>query len=157
MVAVVASSLGAGLVATGCNKSEAATPRERPAKVQGEGLASAKVETDNYKAEIRLKGPYTKDAEGVFEVVLETKGDFHINEQYPYKFTPKSGGEGVTYKGPVGREGGQFDKTKAVLSVPFTATKSGSVVVGGKLSLSVCSDKNCLMEKQELEATADIK
>ena len=140
-----------GLSAGGCNRSEAATTRERPARVAGDGVKGARVETDNYTVELRSVGSYTQNTEGSFEVVLETRNDYHINEQYPYKFTPKSGVDGVTYKGPVGREAGQFEKTKAVLRVPFTATKAGSLPVGGKLSLSVCSDKNCLMEKQELE------
>lgn len=141
----------------GCSKSEAATLRDRQTKVAGEAGTSAKVENENFKVELRSVGPYSKDAEGKFEVFLETKGEYHINEQYPYRFTPKTGVEGVSYKGPVGRESGNFDKTTATLSVPFTATKSGKVPVGGKLSLSVCSDKTCLMDKIDLEFEVDVK
>lgn len=152
----VAGLAGALLLAgAGCNKSEASPARGSAPQLASEG-ASPKVETANYTIEIRPKSGYAKGSEGAFEVVLETKGDYHINEQYPYKFTPKET-EGAAFKGPVGREGGQFDKTKAVLTVPFTPTKAGSVVVGGKLSLSVCSDKNCLMEKQDLELPVAVK
>jgi hypothetical protein len=144
------------LAGAGCSKSEAATARERPAQPAGEGVASSRVETANYTIEIRPKSSYMKGSEGAFEVVLETKGDYHINEQYPYKFAPRET-DGAAFKGVVGREGGQFDKTKAVLTVPFTPTRGGAVTVGGKLSLSVCSDKNCLMEKQDLELPVTVK
>jgi hypothetical protein len=144
------------LAGAGCNKSEASPAREKAPQSASEGAASPRVETANYTIEIRPKSGYAKGSEGAFEVVLETKGDYHINEQYPYKFTPKES-EGAAFKGPVGREAGQFDKTKAVLTVPFTPTKAGPVVVGGKLALSVCSDKNCLMEKQDLEVPVAVK
>ena len=59
-------------------------------------------------------------------------------------------GDGVEYKGDVGREGGTFEKTRAVLRVPFKATKSGSVTLAGRVSLSVCTDKDCVVDKPEL-------
>jgi hypothetical protein len=158
--ATISLLLLAGLGAiggAGCNKSEAATSREHQSKLAGSGAPAAKVETEYYKIEIRPKGSYSKDAEGTVEISLETKADYHINEQYPYKFTPKSGVDGVTYKGPVGREGGKFEQTKATITVPFTPTKAGKLPVGGRLSLSVCSDKNCLMDKVELSLDIDVK
>ena len=140
--------------AAGCNRSEAATTRDKPAA--NAPAAGAKVDTDDYSVELKPSGSYTKDKEGVIEVIIEAKGDKHINEQYPFKFTPKESDD-VAYKGPTGKDGGSFDAKKAVLRVPFTPKKSGSVKVAGKVSLSVCSDKNCLMEKQELELSIAVK
>lgn len=139
--------------AAGCNRSEAATTRDKPAA--NAPAAGAKVDTDDYSVELKPSGSYTKDKEGVIEVIIEAKGDKHINEQYPFKFTPKESDD-VAYKGPTGKDGGSFDAKKAVLRVPFTPKKSGSVKVAGKVSLSVCSDKNCLMEKQELDREVSV-
>ena len=132
----------------GCNRSEAATNRDKASAAAPAG--GAKVETDDYSVELKPTGTYSKDKEGVIEVIIEAKGDKHINDQYPFKFTPKESDD-VGYKGPTGKDGGSFDAKKAVLRVPFTPKKSGSVKIAGKISLSVCSDKNCLMEKQELD------
>ena len=52
---------------------------------------------------------------------------------------------------------GTFEKSKAVLKVAFTPSKSGPVSVGGKFSLSVCSDKNCLMDKKDLALDVTVK
>ncbi|MCC6646409.1 MAG: hypothetical protein IT374_12655 [Polyangiaceae bacterium] len=139
--------------ATGCNRSEAAPSREKSSAHAV--VAGAKVDTDDYAVELKPVGAYSKGKEGVIEVVIEAKGDKHINEQYPFKFTPKESAD-VTFKGPTGKDGGSFDAKKAVLRVPFTPTRSGTVKVAGKVSLSVCSDKNCLMEKQELDRDVSV-
>ncbi len=37
------------------------------------------------------------------------------------------------------------------------AAKSGKVTIAGTLSLSVCSDANCIMDKVPLELAVDVK
>ena len=74
----------------------------------------------------------------VDDVVIIAKGDKHINEQYPFKFTPKES-EDIAYKGAVGREGGTFETTRAVLRVPFVPKKTGGVSVADVgLQASAC-------------------
>lgn len=146
-------TLGAlGLVVVACTKSEAAPSQNKPTPMaEGTGAAAARVETETYVAYVRPAGEFTKDSEGTVEVVLEAKSDYHINEQYPYKVTPRES-DGVKYaKEKFGREDGTFEATKAVIRVKFTPTRSGEVKVGGKFALSICSDKQCLMEKKDLE------
>lgn len=148
---------GLTLVLGGCNKSEAAETRAAAGKTEKAEALSARAETENYTVYLRPAGEHKKDAEGFVEVVLETKGDFHINEQYPYKFTPTES-DGVKFsKEKFGRDDGTFEKSKAVLKVAFTPSKSGTVSVGGKFSLSVCSDKNCLMDKKDLALDVTVK
>jgi hypothetical protein len=57
----------------------------------------------------------------------------------------------------VGRSDGVFEEKKAVLAVPFVADGPGERTVGGTLSLSVCSQANCLMDKPALEATVKVE
>jgi hypothetical protein len=148
--------VGLALTLGACNKSEAAQNRATPAGATAEALNS-RAETDNYVVYLRAVGDYKAHMEGIVEVVLETKGDFHINEQYPYKFTPKDS-DGVKFtKEKFGREDGTFEATKAVIKVAFTPSKTGQVSVGGKFALSVCSDKNCLMDKKDLVLDVTVK
>ncbi len=148
--------LGAG-GAAGCKQSEASPAREQAEPAAAPAVAAGpKVDNPNYNVVFRAEGPYQQGKEGTAEVVVEAKGEYHINDQYPFRFTPKEG-EGASFKGPVGREGAAVEKTKVVLKVPFTPTRAGEVKLAGKISLSVCSDKQCLMEKQELEVTANVK
>lgn len=148
---------GFGLLLGGCGRSEAAQAQPRQNQDSKASALSERAETENYVAYLRPVGDAKKDAEGTIEVVLETKGDFHINEQYPYKFTPKEA-EGVKFsKDKFGRDDGTFETTKAVIRVKYTPGKDGKVSVGGKFALSVCSDKNCLMDKKDLDLDVTVK
>jgi len=154
-----ASILMVTLLAMGssCSKSEAATEPTRDGKG---ALAPAAVEhnNDNYKVKLEAVGSFKKDQPGIINVVLETKGEYHINKQYPYKFaTQDPPADGVTYpKKVVPRADGTYEERKAVLPIPFVPTKSGQVTVGGLFSLSVCTDANCLMDKQRLEISVKV-
>jgi len=147
------------LVIGACSKSEAAAePAGGPARPMLAALGATH-ETENYKVTIEAPGPYKKGVEGKVNVVLTTKGDYHINKQYPYKFTCQDPpAEGVSYPKPVvRREDGTFEERKAVLAVPFVANRAGEVKVGGVFSLSVCTDANCLMDKAPIEITVKIE
>ncbi len=142
-----------------CSKGEAAAePLGNAAKPMLSAL-SASHETDNYKVTIEDLGPYKKGTEGKINVVLTTKGDYHVNKQYPYKFTCQDPpAEGVRYPKPVvRREDGTFEERKAVLTVPFVADHAGEAKVGGVMSLSVCTDANCLMDKAPIEVTVKVE
>jgi hypothetical protein len=139
------------LLASGCGQSEAATQRggEAPA-VAAKG---PKAESETYLVTMKATGPYAAGKEGTVELLVEPKGEFHINDQYPYKFKlVDPAPEGVTYAKPVlKREDGKFDEKKGEFKVPFVASKAGKAKIAGTLSMSVCSKASCVMEKVELE------
>ena len=145
-------------VASGCSKSEAATARGTTQESVSVA-AGARSETENYVAEIKSTGGYKAGAQGTVEVTLTPKGAYHTNAQYPYKFklgTPAP--EGLTYPKPILlRADGSFAEKKGSFKVPFTAAKPGKYTVKGVLSLSVCSEANCIMDKVELSADVDVK
>lgn len=153
---------GLGVLGSGCSQSEAATPRSGgaadvpPAPPQG---GKSKVEDAVYTVEMKPTGTYKAGQEGVVEVAILSKGDYHINDKYPLKFkVAEPAAEGVSYPKPLlKREDGKFEETKGVLKVPFVAAKAGKAKVAGVLSFSICSAANCLMQKQELEAIVDVQ
>lgn len=161
VVALLCLTGGAFAVASGCSKSEAATSRGTtrdpvPAPV---AVGSAKAETENYLAEIKAGGSYKAGAEGAVDVTLTVKGAYHTNDQYPYKFKLNDPApDGVAFPKPLlKREDGKFEKTQGTFRVPFNATKPGKYTIAGVLSLSVCSEANCIMDKVPLEISVDVK
>lgn len=147
-------------LALGCGKSEAAPAPTRSAGAEATSVgAGAKAETENYVVEIKGDGAYKAGAEGTVTVTLVTKGDYHINKQYPYKFKATDPApEGVTFSKPVLQRGdGTFEEKTGSFKVPFTAAKAGRATVGGTFYLSVCSDANCVMDKVPLELAVDVK
>ena len=146
-------------LAAGCSKSEAAPARGSSAPEGTAVTGGPKAETENYIAEIKAVGDYKAGSEGTVEISFSTKGDYHINEQYPYKFKAADPApEGVKFPKPIlQRADGSFEKKKGSFKVPFVAAKSGKATISGTLSLSVCSDANCIMDKVPLELAVDVK
>jgi hypothetical protein len=150
--------------ALACNRSEAAPPQPagtaEPAEPTQAQPAKPRVEAEHYIAAMTLVGECKAGKECHVEVSLEAKGNYKINDQYPSKFTaPKTPTPGITYPKPLlKKEDGKWDdKKKGSFRVPFIAASAGKAKVAGVLSLSVCSDANCLMEKQPLELDVDVK
>ncbi len=153
---VCGAALALAAFASGCSKSEAA-PARRSAP-ESTTVSATRAETENYVAEIKATGSYKAGAEGAVEVTLTPKGGYHTNAQYPYKFKAADPApEGVSFPKPVlQRADGSFEEKRGFFKVPFVAAKAGKATIGGTLSLSVCSDANCIMDKVPLEVAVDV-
>jgi hypothetical protein len=154
---LVAGGMAVAVGAVGCGKSEAATAR--PGSTETPAVGGARADTESYAVEIKAGGPYKAGAEGMVEVTLTPKGGYHTNDQYPYKFKAADPPpDGVTFPKPVlQRADGSFEKARGSFRVPFVAAKAGKFTIGGTLSLSVCSDANCIMDKVPLDVPVDVK
>jgi hypothetical protein len=146
-------------LAAGCSKSEAAPARGSSTSESTAVTGGPKAETENYVAEMKAVGDYKSGAEGTVEITFSTKGDYHINKQYPYKFKASDPAPaGISFPKPIlQRADGSFEEKKGSFKVPFVVAKSGKATVSGILSLSVCSDANCIMDKVPLELAVDVK
>jgi hypothetical protein len=86
---------------------------------------------------------------------LAATGEYHVNKEYPYKFTATAT-PGVQFLGhgdasTFSRASGDFhedgEKT-ATMTVRFKPTAAGEARVGGTYKMSVCSAENCQIETQ---------
>jgi hypothetical protein len=160
------TALGAILLAAlasagwGCSKvSQASTEADKEPGQAATQASRPSFENANYRAEMRAAGPCKKNNTCGAEVLVEAKGDYHINDKYPYRFKVEDPPPaGIKYPKPVvNKEDGTMDEHKVVLKVPFVPEASGARKVAGTLSLSVCSAANCLMDKQPLEVTVKVE
>jgi len=121
--------------------------------------AANKQEKDSFTVELKATGPYKKGAESSVELVLKSKGAHHVNPDYPAKFkVADPPPAGVTFpKMVLKKEDGKFEEHQATIKIPFTAANAGKTKIAGVFSFSVCSDKNCFMEKAELDVEVDVK
>jgi hypothetical protein len=122
-------------------------------------VAANKKDAQSYTVELKATGPYKKGVEGAVEIQLVAKPGYHVNPDYPAKFkVADPAPEGVNFpKKVLKKEDGKFEEAKASLKVPFVADKAGKAKIGGMFQFSVCSDKNCFMEKAELDVDVDVK
>ncbi|HMI86363.1 MAG TPA: hypothetical protein VK550_19855 [Polyangiaceae bacterium] len=159
-----------GLLAVGCGKvSEAApsaasaqnappSPNAVPNAAQPAPVGAASFDNANYSVKIAPAGPCKKDQTCSAEIVVQAKGEYHINDKYPYRFKLEDPpATGLKYpKAVIGKEDGTMDEHKVTLKVPFVPASAGDKKVAGTLSLSVCSAANCLMDKQQLDLTVKV-
>ncbi len=142
----------------GCNQSDAAQNPQASAE-SASVKGGPRVDAETYTAEIKGSGAYKAGQEGTVEITITPKPPYHINGQYPYKFkTVDPAPDGLSFpKKILKREDGTFSEKQGSFKVPFLATKAGKAKISGTLHLSVCSDANCVMEKQDLEVEVDVK
>ena len=97
---------------------------------------------------------------------IVAKSEFHINDEYPYKFTAGDVG-GVEFQGTDGagknvfsKAAGNFVKESAkvgVLTVKLKPQAKGKVDVAGVYKLSVCSDATCKLDNPTVSFAVDAK
>jgi len=93
-------------------------------------------------------------------------GDYHINDDYPYRFKADEA-PGVAFLGSDPADKGLFSKstgdwqkteTKAgVMKVRFTPAAAGPQTIAGTFKVSVCSAENCLLEQPKVRAVVATK
>ena len=118
-----------------------------------------KKDAASYVVELKANGPYKAGAEGKLVLSLTPKAGYHVNPDYPAKLKLQDPApEGVTFpKKVLKKEDGKFEEKAASLDVPFTVAKAGKAKIAGTFQFSVCSDKNCFMEKADLELEVEAK
>src|SRR5207253_2246329 len=97
---------------------------------------------------------------------LEAKGEFHLNEEYPFKFTGADNAK-VEYLGTDGagrnifsKAAGDFAKQTekvGVMTVKFKPSAPGNVTIEGVYKLSVCSEATCKLDNPSAKVTLAVK
>jgi hypothetical protein len=97
---------------------------------------------------------------------LEAKGDFHLNEEYPFKFT---GGDNakIEYLGTDGAGKNVFSKAAGdfakqtpkvgVMTVKFKPQGAGNVTIDGVYKLSVCNEQTCKLDNPSAKVVVAVK
>jgi len=97
-------------------------------------------------------GAYSRGTQGTAVVRLTAKGGYKINDEYPFRFecqTPAS--DGISYPKPtLTQTDATVTEREAVFPIAFVPSKPGHLNVGGSLSLSVCNDQHCVIDKKVL-------
>ena len=88
--------------------------------------------------------------------IVNAVGEYHVNQEYPYKFKMAAAPAGVTYPEAIVRAVNRTEK-RATMSIPFTPDAAGTATISGECSLSVCTDSNCVIEKVNLSVAVKVE
>lgn len=110
----------------------------------------------SFTAYLAAKPSYKKGEPATVTAIVNALGEYHVNQEYPYKFKMGTAPAGVSYPEAIVRAVSRTEK-KATMSIPFTPSAAGNATISGELSLSVCTDSNCVIEKAQLSVTAKVE
>jgi hypothetical protein len=162
---LVAASLA--LLAAGCGKdSRASTGGGDPGKPVATADCGHTVCGSNFFIDSAPVGKCTVGQTCSVAMTLVATGEFHINDEYPYKFKADDAAE-VRFLGtdPAGsavfsKQAGSWQKSdekKGVMTVTFQATSKAPRTIAGTFKLSVCSAQNCQLEQQQVSTTVAVQ
>jgi hypothetical protein len=153
---VLGAFLAAGGLVSGCGKDESApgvaTSAPSAAPDTPAGPAQAAYRESAFDVVIRPVPPFAAGKPGVVEVQLDAKGDYHLNDTYPYRFKTHAA-DGVTYSvATYSKDAMKVEGTRGTMRLEVTPASPGARSVSGLFLFSVCSAERCLVEKRELAA-----
>ncbi len=114
-----------------------------------------------YAVDLSNPGNCQSGTECTVVIRLSAQAPYHINKEYPYKFTANDAG-GVQFVAAdrvFSRGSGAFSQqgeTAATITVRFRGTAAGSATIAGPFRLSVCTDKECKIDVANVSLTVPI-
>ena len=124
-------------------------------------VATAKAHTEgrHYALDVKAPGSVNVGGHASLEVVLLAKDGYHINDEFPYGLKTTADPAGiVSFDAPqLSREQGTYTKTEARFEAKFTAARAGIAKIGGRMALSVCTKKECIVDKIEVEVPVTVR
>lgn len=146
------SLVAVAVLSLACAKSNAQEALPQAAMpVEATALAEAKVDSADHIVTFEQQGACAVGAVCKATIRLETKGGFHVNEQFPYKFKGAEGagaelqGSDPAKKLDFSKAAGDLtieSKTVATLAVRFKPT-AASGQVSGVYKYAICNEANC--------------
>jgi len=138
--------------------ASAAPPPTEPEPPPPPPVVSPKVAESNFSLWMQSSGRYKAGQQGFVEVVLVPKGDFHCNQEYPYKVKMGAAPAGVTYPTAIVRtEGLSVSPSRATMRVPFVAQNAGDAKVSGQFFFSVCTSEQCVIDNRAVAVTVKVE
>lgn len=156
----VATVLCLGLSA--CSKSEAPAAAPAPSPTPAPAAApqsppGPSVEDNTFKLSLVSEPEYSAGNAATVKLVLEARGNYHVNQEYPIKIDLKAPA-GVTLPKPsLGRpDAAEFGEKIARFEVPFTAP-AGAHELSADVDFAVCTPETCVPDQRKLAIKLAVK
>jgi hypothetical protein len=124
-------------------------------------VATAKAHADgkHYALDVSAPGTVVVGGTGALQVVLVAKDGYHINDEFPYKLQMSAEPRGVVAfeTSELSRKDGTYTKTGAHFNAKFVGARGGVAKIGGTMALSVCTKKECVIDKIDVEVPVTVR
>jgi len=122
-------------------------------------IAKAHLDGKHYTLDARSPGNVSVGGHAEFEIALVAQDGYHINEEFPYKLkTNAEPAAVVSFDAPeLLRSQGTYTKTEARFRARFSGAQAGAAKVGGTLALSVCTKKECVIDRIQIDVPVTVR
>jgi hypothetical protein len=115
------------------------------------------VEDTSFKLAFEKPDTYTAGQPGTLKVVLEPRGGYHVNQDYPIRVDLKAPGVVKLAKPSLGKaDAAAFSEQTARFDVGFTADK-GSHDVQATVDFAVCTSETCVPDQRTIAIALDVQ
>jgi hypothetical protein len=140
------------------SETAAAAPAAPAAPAPAAAAAPAKpsIEDAAFRLAFEKPGAYTAGTPGKVQVVLESKGGYHVNKDYPIRVDLKAK-EGVKLdKAALTKPDAALSDKSARFDVGFTADK-GTHDVEATVDFAVCTAETCVPDQRTIAIALDVQ
>lgn len=169
---ILIASLVSSLAIAGCEKSAPAPQHDHSqhdhahhqhegtsdAK-KAEGPAGPKIETGSFLLAVApTQDEYAAGKLGQLEIALESRGEWHVNQEYPIRVDIKAG-EGVKVPKAelVKDDATEFGEEKVRFLAPVEPSTAGTHEVTCDVSFAMCTEENCILEKRTVVTELEVQ
>jgi hypothetical protein len=115
------------------------------------------VEENIFRLAFEEAKPYTAGQPGALKVVIEPRGGYHINQDYPTRIDLKAPAAVKLAKPSLGKvDAATFGEQNARFDVGFTADK-GSHDLSATIDFAVCTAETCVPEQRTIAIALNVQ
>jgi hypothetical protein len=121
--------------------------------------AGPKIETGSFVLEVSPAQPvYAAGKPGELEIALESRGEWHVNEEYPIRVDLKAApGVAIPKAELVKDDATEFGEEKVRFVAAVEPSAAGEHEVTCDVSFALCTEENCILEKRTLAMMLEVK
>ncbi len=137
---------------------DAPKPTTSPSK-EPPAPAGPRIETGAFILAVAPAQPkYRVGKPGAFEIALEGRGEWHVNQEYPIRVELSAPeGAGVAKQELVKDDAKEFGEKKVRFLAPVAPSAAGEHEVSCDVSFALCTDENCVLERRTVAMKLEVQ
>jgi hypothetical protein len=165
---ILLAILSLAVPATGCEKSAPAPKHdhdhshhqhEQPVEPAPDEPAGPRIETGSFLLAVAPVQPkYAAGKAGELEIALESRGDWHVNQEYPIRVDIEAAtGVAIPKSELVKDDAKEFGNQKVRFLARVEPTTAGKHEVTCDVSFAMCTEENCILEKRTVAMELEVQ
>jgi hypothetical protein len=121
--------------------------------------AGPRIETGSFLLAVAPVQPeYAAGRAGEVEIALESRGEWHVNQEYPIRVDIKAAPGVVLPKPELAKDDAkEFGDEKVRFLAPIEPSKAGKHEVTCDVSFAMCTEENCILEKRTVAMELEVQ